>query len=174
GEVQTYLRLGQYDEAVASAAEFRDMFGKENYYVEVMDHGLAIERRVREDLLRLAKELDLPLLATNDSHYTYQTDKAAHDVLLCVQSGSTLADPNRFQLEGDSYYIISPQEMRATWSELPEACDNTLRVAEQCEVTFVEETGRFMPKFPVPEGESETSWFVKETEAGLRQRYPGG
>ncbi len=113
GEVQTYLRLGKYDEAIASAAKFRDIFGQGNYYVELMDHGLSIENRVRADLLRIAKDLKLPLVATNDLHYATRADAAAHEVLLCVQSGSTMADANRFKLDGDGYYLKSPAEMRA-------------------------------------------------------------
>jgi DNA polymerase-3 subunit alpha len=91
--VQTRLRLGQYDAARAAAAEFQDIFGKENYFAEIMDHGLSIERRVMTDLIRLAKDLDIPLVATNDSHYTHQHEADAHEALLCVQSGSTLDDP---------------------------------------------------------------------------------
>ncbi|HEX8510649.1 MAG TPA: PHP domain-containing protein, partial [Propionibacteriaceae bacterium] len=132
GEVQTYLRLGQYDQAVASAAEFRDLFGADNYYVELMDHGLTIETRVRQDLLRIARDLKLPLVATNDLHYAKKEDAPAHEVLLCVQSGSTMADAKRFKLDGDSYYLRSPAEMRALFAELPEACDNTLAIAERC------------------------------------------
>ena len=174
GEVQTFLRLGKYDEAVAAAAEFRDIFGADNYFVELMDHGLEIETRIRADLLRLARDLGLPLLATNDLHYTHKADSTAHEVLLCVQSGSTLADPNRFKFDDDSFYLKSAQEMRSVWSELPEACDNTLLIAERCEVKFFEEAGAFMPRYPVPEGEDETSWFVKEVERGLHERFPGG
>ena len=165
GEVQTMLRLGRYDDAVAAAAEFRDIFGRENYFVELMDHGLGIERRARDDLLRLARDLRLPLVATNDLHYTYPRDHEAHAVLLCVQSASTLADPNRFKFEADDFYLKSAAEMRELWSELPEACDNTLRIAERCEVRFTE-GANFMPRFPVPDGESETSWFVQEVERG--------
>ncbi|SDS92247.1 DNA polymerase III subunit alpha [Microlunatus soli] len=174
GEVQTYLRLGKYDEAVASAAEFRDIFGAGNYYVELMDHGLTIEKRVREDLLRLAKDLQLPLVATNDLHYAHAQDADAHEVLLCVQSGSTMADANRFKLDGGGYYLKSPQEMRELFSELPEACDNTLAIAERCQSDFQHGEGRYMPRFPVPEGHDETSWFLHEVEQGLVERYPGG
>ena len=174
GEIQTRLRLGQYDAAKAAAAEFRDIFGAENYYCEVMDHQNDIERRTIKDLLRLAKELDLPLLATNDSHYTDPEDATAHAALLCVQSGSTLMDPDRFRFDGEGYYLQSPEEMRRTWRELPEACDNTLRVAEMCEVSFTEGEGRYMPKFPCPPGESEQSWFVKEVYRGLHERFPAG
>src|SRR3954454_3005293 len=174
GEVQTFLRLGKYDDARAAAAEFRDIFGAGNYYLELMEHGLEIETRVRADLLRLAKDLALPLVATNDLHYTRAEDAPAHEVLLCVQSGSTMADPNRFKLEGDQYYLKSPEDMRRTWRDLPEACDNTLLIAERCEMSFAEGEGRYMPRFPCPEGESEQSWFVKEVEAGLARRYPTG
>ncbi|HEX6918872.1 MAG TPA: DNA polymerase III subunit alpha, partial [Actinomycetes bacterium] len=173
-EVQTRIRLGQYDKAVEAAAEFRDIFGAGNYYCELMNHGLDIERRVQRDLLRLAKDLNLPLVATNDLHYTRPEDAQAHAALLCVQSGSTLADPNRFKLDADDFYLKSAQEMRQTWRELPEACDNTLLIAERCEVEFTESTGAYMPRFPCPPGESEQSWFVKEVETGLARRYPAG
>ncbi|WP_392425804.1 DNA polymerase III subunit alpha [Barrientosiimonas humi] len=174
GEVQTRLRLGQYDLARDAAAEFRDIFGAENYYLELMDHGVEVERRVRDDLLRLAKDLSLPLLATNDLHYARKEDAKAHGALLCVQSGSTLLDPDRFAFDGDGYYLKSAAEMREVWRDLPEACDNTLLVAERCEVSFTEGEGRFMPRFPVPEGEDETSWFIKEVNSGLRGRFPAG
>jgi DNA polymerase-3 subunit alpha len=174
GEVQTRIRLGQFDKAMEAAAEFRDIFGAGNYYCELMDHGLEIERRVQHDLLRLAKELDLPLIATNDLHYTRAEDAQAHAALLCVQSGSTLADPNRFKFDAEDFYLKSPAEMREQWRDLPEACDNTLLIAERCEVEFAESTGAYMPRFPCPSGEDEQSWFVKEVETGLRRRYPGG
>ena len=174
GEVQTRLRLGQYDEALRAAGEFRDVFGAENFYVELMDHGLDIERRVRGDLLRIAKELGAPLVATNDLHYTRAEDQHAHEVLLCVQSGKTLADPNRFKFEANDFYLKSSEEMRRIWADLPEACDNTLRIAEACEVDFVESAATYMPRFDVPAGEDETSWFVKEVELGLHRRFPTG
>ncbi|MFT4297087.1 MAG: DNA polymerase III subunit alpha [Micropruina sp.] len=174
GEVQTYLRLGQYDRAVESAAEFRDIFGAGNFYCELMDHGLDIERRVRHDLLRLAKDLKLPLVATNDLHYVHANDADAHDTLLCVSSGSNRDTPNRFKFDGNGYYLKSPAEMREIWRELPEACDNTLAIAERCETHFDEGTGTFMARFPVPAGETEESWFAKEVRRGLERRFPGG
>ncbi|MFP5345728.1 MAG: DNA polymerase III subunit alpha [Actinomycetes bacterium] len=174
GEIQTRIRLGQYDRAVTAAAELRDIFGAGNFYCELMDHGLDIERRVQKDLLRLAEDLDLPLVATNDLHYTRAEDAKAHAALLCVQSGSTLADPNRFKFDAEDFYLKSAREMRSLWRELPEACDNTLLIAERCDVTFTEGEGRYMPRFPCPLGETEQSWFVKEVEAGLRRRYPDG
>ncbi|WP_035914381.1 DNA polymerase III subunit alpha [Knoellia sinensis] len=173
-EIQTRLRLGQYDLAKQAASDYRDIFGAENYFCEVMDHQNEIERRTIKDLLRLAKELDLPLLATNDSHYTYPEDSQAHGALLCVQSGSTLMDPNRFKFDGDGYYLKSAAEMRHIWREYPEACDNTLLVAEMCEVSFTEGEGRYMPRFECPPGENEASWFIKEVQSGLSERFPDG
>ncbi|MFC9353889.1 DNA polymerase III subunit alpha [Arthrobacter sp. NPDC057013] len=179
GEVQTRLRLGQYREALEAAAEFRDIFGAENYFCELMDHGLDIERRVTGDLLRLAKELNLPLVATNDLHYTHEHDAKAHEALLAIQSGSTLLEPtydnggSRFAFSGSGYYLKSPREMRELFRDHPDACDNTLLIAERCEVSF--NTGaNYMPRFPCPEGEDETSWLVKEVDKGLQYRYPAG
>ena len=176
GEVQTRLRLGQYDEALRAAGELQDIFGKEYFYVELMDHELEIERRTREDLLRLAKDLDAPLLATNDLHYVRREDASSQEALLSINSGTTLTDPDRFKFDGDGYYVKSAAEMRRIWSELPEACDNTLLVAEQCEVQFhtAKDGANFMPRFDVPVGEDEQSWFIKEVENGLRRRYPQG
>jgi DNA polymerase III subunit alpha len=176
GEVQTWLRIGDYDKARAAAAEFQDILGKENYFLELMEHGLDIEKRVRDGLLRLGKDLGIPPVATNDSHYVRREDAGAHEHLLCVSSGSTMADPKRFKLDGDGYYVKSPHEMRELWAErfqLREACDNTLLIAERCEVEF-DESANYMPRFPVPEGETEETWFVKEVERGLRFRYPDG
>ena len=173
GEIQTRLRLGQYEAARAAAAEFQDIFGRDNYFCELMDHGLSIERRIVDDLLKIAKDLHIPLLATNDSHYTHQHDANSHSALLCVQSGSTLDDPKRFKFDGDGYYIKSPAEMRQMFRERPGACDNTLLIAERCNVEF--NTGaNYMPRYPVPDGETEESWFLKEVEKGLHFRYPNG
>ncbi len=173
-EIQTKLRFGLYDEAREVAGELRDIFGPDNVYVELMDHGLEIERRTQRDLIRLARDLGLPLVATNDLHYTKAEDAKAHAALLCVQSGSTLMDPNRFKFDADDFYLKSAAEMRHLWRELPEACDNTLLIAERCEVSFEEGEGRYMPRFPCPPGEDETSWFIKEVETGLQRRFPEG
>ena len=110
-----WLQAGQYDKARAAAADYRDIFGPGNFYGELMDHGIDIERRTRADLLKIAKELDLPLVATNDLHYTYPEDAEAHEVLLCVQTGKTLADPNRFKFDADDFYLKTPAEMRDVW-----------------------------------------------------------
>jgi len=174
GEVQTFLRLGQYDNARAAAAEFRDIFGEGNFYVELMDHGLSIENKVRRDLLRIAKDLNLPLVATNDLHYVHAEDADAHDTLLCVSAGSRKAQTDRFRFDGSGYYLKSPEEMRALFKDIPEACDNTLAIAERIETVFDEGIGTYMPRFDCPEGETEDSWFHKEVEKGLHQRYPDG
>ncbi len=180
GEVQVHLRYGNYDAARKAAGDFQDILGRENYFLELMDHGLPIENRVRDGLLRLAKDLQIPLLATNDSHYVNREDAPSQEHLLCINSGSTMDIPagdgpgQRFAFSGDGYYIKSAAEMRELWRDFPEACDNTLLIAERCDVQFSEAIGKYMPKFPCPPGENEDSWLVKEVEKGLHHRYPGG
>ncbi|WP_117669339.1 DNA polymerase III subunit alpha, partial [Micromonospora sp. MW-13] len=176
GAVQTRLRLGQFDEALKVASAYQDIFGKENYFLELMDHGLSIEQRVREGLTEIGKKLGIPPVVTNDSHYTHEAQAEAHDVLLCVQTGSNIADPNRFRFEGGGYFIKSADQMRAVdSSELwLQGCRNTLLVAEKVDPTGMFEFHNLMPRFPIPEGETEESWFRKETFAGLARRYPGG
>ncbi|MER6005025.1 DNA polymerase III subunit alpha [Nonomuraea angiospora] len=173
GEVQTRLRLGQYAQAVEAAARCRDIFGRDNYFLELMDHGLAIERRVREELLKLGKELGLPPLATNDSHYVTENQAPAHDALLCVGTGKRLADADRFRFGGSGYYVKSAAEMRALWdAEVPGACDNTLLIAERVgDYGEVFAHRDLTPRFPVPEDESEAGWLRKETLEGARRRY---
>ena len=174
GEVQRLLQQDKFGAACQAAADYRDIFGRENFFCELMDHGIEIERRVRDDLVRLKKTLELPGLATNDLHYTFPEDAKPHEVLLCVQTGKTMSDPNRFKFDAQDFYLKSPAQMREQWDgEFPEACDNTLQVAERVHVEFTE--GRdLMPRFPVPAGESEASWLIKEVERGLQQRFPGG
>ena len=173
GEVQTRLRMGAYQEARSAAAEFRDIFGAENFFVEIMEHGLEIEKRVREDLLRLAKDLGLPLLATNDLHYTFAEDAKHHAALLAVQSGSTLTDPKRFKFDSDEYYLKDAATMRGLFKGMEEACDNTLLIAQRCNVTM-RENENLLPKFPVPAGEDENSWLIKKARAGLEEKFADG
>jgi DNA polymerase III subunit alpha len=172
GEIQTRLRMGAFKEAKQAASELRDIFGAENFYLEIMDHGIDIETRVKSDLLKLGKELGLPLLATNDLHYTHHEDAASHEALLCVQSGSTLADPKRFKFENNEFYLKSAKEMRALFSDIPEACDNTLLIAERCNITM-RENENLLPQYSVPNGETEDSWLRKESNKGLASRLDG-
>ncbi|MBU6244423.1 MAG: DNA polymerase III subunit alpha [Actinomycetales bacterium] len=172
GEVNRWLQAGQYDRALAAAADFRDILGAGNYFCEVMDHGLQVERRFREDLLRIARALGLPLVATNDVHYVHQSDADMHDVLLCIGTRTTMDDPKRFRFDARDFYLKPAEQMYQVWSELPEACANTLLIAERCEVAFAE-GANLMPQFPVPAGQTEESWLVREVEAGLLRRYAG-
>src|SRR3954464_4026709 len=180
GEVQVHLRHGAYEAARQTAADFQDILGKDNYFLELMDHGLDIENRVRDGLLRLAKDLQIPLLATNDSHYVNREDAKSQEHLLCINSGSTMDIPagdgpgQRFAFSGTGYYLKSAAEMREVWRELPEACDNTLLVAERCDVEFTEGNGTYMPRFPCPDGHTEETWLIEEVERGLARRYPDG
>ena len=179
GEVQTRLRLGQYREAVEAAAEFRDIFGAENYFCELMDHGLDIERRVTGDLLRLAKDLNLPLVATNDLHYTHEHDAKAHEALLAIQSGSTLLEPtydnggSRFAFSGSGYYLKSPQEMRRTVPRPPRGVRQhapdrrTLR-------SLLQHRRQLHAPVPLPGGGGRNVLAGQGSRQGTRYRYPQG
>ncbi|MEU9808374.1 DNA polymerase III subunit alpha [Mycobacterium sp. NPDC050853] len=179
GEVQTRLRLGQKDEAIAAAAKWQEIFGKDNFFLELMDHGLSIERRVRDGLLEVGRELGIPPLATNDCHYVTKDHSHNHEALLCVQTGKTMSDPTRFKFDGDGYFLKPASEMRDLWDDsVPGACDNTLLIAER--VQSYDDVWSFkdrMPVFPVPEGEDQDSWLRKEVDRGLANRFhgvPGG
>src|SRR3984957_12640690 len=166
--------LGQYHEALKTAGKYQDMFGKENYFLELMDHGIPIETAVRGDLLRIAKHLNIPFLATNDSHYVTEDQRSAHDALLCVGTNSLVADPARFKFSGEGYYLRTADEMRAldssdVWAE---ACRNTLLIAERVE-SYKEVFAHrdLAAKFDVPDGETEMSWLRKEAAQGAVGRY---
>lgn len=174
GEVQTWLRIGNYENAKAAAKKFADIFGEGNFFVELMDHGLDIEKRVIGDLIKIAKELNLPTVATNDLHYVHKHDATTHDALLCVGSGSKIADEQRFRFDAQDFYLKTAEEMRAIWDPIaPDACDNTVKIAERCVANF-EDGHDLMPQFPVPEGETEATWLAKEVQRGLETRYPEG
>lgn len=176
GEVQTRLRLGHTQEALESAAKWRDIFGPENYFLELMDHGIEIERRVREGLLDISRKLGIPPLATNDCHYVTREAAHNHEALLCVQTAKTLSDPTRFKFDGDGYYLKSAADMRKLWdAEVPGACDSTLLIAERVQsYAEVWSPKDRMPIFPVPEGHDQASWLAHEVTAGLQRRFPGG
>ena len=178
GDVQTRLRLGQYDAALEAAAMWQDIYGKDNYFLELMDHGLHIERRVREDLLRIGEALDLPPLVTNDCHYVLESQAPAHEAMLCVQTGKTLLDPDRFKFDGTGYYIKSAEQMRDLWdSTVPDGCDNTLWIAERVGdygELWEEHPHDRMPIADVPEGHTPTTWLREEVLRGLKDRFDGG
>ncbi|MFI1951637.1 DNA polymerase III subunit alpha [Streptomyces xinghaiensis] len=176
GEVQTRIRLGHFDEALKAAADYQEIFGKNRYFLELMDHGLELEKRVRDDLLRIGKKLGIPPLVTNDSHYTHAGEADAHDALLCIQTGKNLSDPDRFRFGGSGYYLKSTDEMYAIDSSdaWQEGCANTLLVAEQIDTTGWFEKRDLMPRFEVPEGYTEVTWFREEVKRGMARRYPGG
>ena len=176
GEVQTRLRLGQYREALQAASDYRDIFGQENFYLELMDHGLAIERSVRENLLKIGEELGLKPVATNDSHYVTEDQAESHGALLCVQSGKTLNDESRFKFDGAGYYLKSAAEMRDYWdTEVPGAADSTLEIAERVE--SYEDVWTFrdrMPRVTVEAGKTERDALHEEVEHYLPTRFPEG
>jgi DNA polymerase III subunit alpha len=174
GEVQTRLRLGQHRQALDAAARLRDIFGPDNLFVELMRHDLEIEQRAAGGLRAIARDLSLPFVATNDSHYTQRADAQAHEALLCVQTNTTLADPGRFRFEGTGYYVRSPQEMRAlgTDEDWQAGCDATLLIAERAGVSFARRN--LMPGFPLPDGETEQSLLRAEVWRGMARRYPDG
>ncbi len=179
GGVQTRLRLGQEKEAIAYAATLKDIFGDDSVFLELMDHGLDIERDIREGLLRVGKELNLPPLVTNDSHYVTQDQSQAHDALLAVGVGKNLDDPNRFRFNGDGYYIKPAEEMRGLVSldEWAQGCRNTLMLAEQVEDGAYDEVFAYrdlMPRFSVPAGETQASTLRSEVDRLIPTRYPDG
>ncbi len=134
GHVLQSLMQGQHDAALEHAARFQDIFGRNNFFIELQDQGIPEQRTTNPQLLEIARKIKAPILATNDSHYTHQHDAEAHDALLCVQTGSLLSDTDRFKFHGDGHYIKTAGEMRRLFGEVPEACDNTLWIAERCDV----------------------------------------
>lgn len=171
GHVCQALIKGDPQAALDHASRFQDIFGRDNFFIELQDHGIEAQRSANPRLIEIAKTLNAPLLATNDSHYTRRHDAHAHDALLCVQTGSQLDDENRFRFHGDQHYIKSGREMRALFAEQPEACDNTLRIAERCDVEI--EFGKpRLPRFPLPEGfASDTQYLRHLTMEGARRRW---
>ncbi|WP_306371627.1 DNA polymerase III subunit alpha [Nocardiopsis sp. CC223A] len=179
GGVQTRLRLGQEKEAIEYAAKLQDIFGRENVFLELMDHGVPIEKEVRDGLLKVGRELKIPPLVTNDSHYVYESQADAHDALLAVGVGKNLDDPTRFRFNGSGYYLKTADEMRGllTFDEWQEGCKNTLLIAERIDPNAYDEVFAerdLMPVFPVPEGETQSSWLAKEVERCLPNRFPDG
>ncbi len=168
--LQALLR-GDFEQASSLAGRLQDIFGRDRMFVELQDHGLDKQRKTNPQLIDIAARLGAPLLATNDSHYPRQEDAVAHDALLCVQTGATLADEKRFRFEGDQHYLKTAAEMRSLFSDYPKACDSTLAIAERCQVEI--EFGKpQLPHFPLPTGfTSEADYLRRLTFDGARQRY---
>ncbi|MCU1491655.1 MAG: polymerase alpha subunit [Acidimicrobiaceae bacterium] len=179
GVVLQALLSGEFEQAKKLAARLQDIFGRDGLFVELQDHGLADQRRTNPQLVEIARAIDAPLVATNDSHYCRREDHVAHDALLCVQTGATIDDPKRFKFEGQEHYLKSASEMRHLFSELPDACDNTLWIAERAQVEI--ELGKpTLPEFPVPDefrrdnyDESATAYLRHLTLEGAYARYGG-
>lgn len=165
-------QVRDYDAAVAAAAMYQDIFGKENFFVEVQDHGIPGQRHIMDDLLSVARDVGAPLLASNDSHYTYAHEADTHDVLLCIQTGANKSDENRFRFGSNEFYLKTAAEMRDRFpaDRFPGACDNTLLVAERADVEL--EFGKvLLPQFPVPHGHDERSYLEELVLEGARRRY---
>ncbi|HEX4126212.1 MAG TPA: DNA polymerase III subunit alpha [Acidimicrobiales bacterium] len=177
GVVLQALLAGDVEGAEKKAARLQDIFGKENLFVELQDHGIADQHRTNPQLIEIARRIDAPLLATNDSHYTHREDAVAHDALLCVQTGALISDTNRFKFEGTEHYLKSAAEMRHLFRDVPEACDNTLLIAERADVQI--ELGKpSLPEFPVPDHFSGETYeeralaYLRDlTLEGARERY---
>ncbi len=170
GEVARYLQKGLYEEAKKAALKYQACFGKENYFFELQDHGLAEQAMVNQALLRMSRELDIPLVATNDVHYTYAEDEKSHDILLCIQTGKKLSDENRMRYEGGQYFVKSEEEMKALFPYAWEAVENTQRIADRCHVE-IEFGVTKLPHFEVPEGFTSETYLYKLCYDGLKERY---
>jgi len=170
GEVQKYLVRGMYEEAKEAALRYRDIFGENNYFLELQDHGIAEQKMVNQQLLRMSRELNIPLVATNDVHYTYEDDVASHDILLCIQTGKKLADENRMRYEGGQYYVKSPEQMAELFPYAPQALENTHKIAQRCQVD-IEFGVTKLPKFDVPSLYTSWEYLNKLCFEGLERLY---
>jgi DNA polymerase-3 subunit alpha len=159
-----------YQGALETAARFQDVMGRDNFFIEMQDHGLPEQHQVNVDLLRIARAIGAPLLATNDSHYTHRDDAESHAALLCVQTGSTLDDPNRFKFDADEFYLKTASEMRHLFRDYEEACDNTLWIAERADVEISFDNA-VLPSFPTPAGHDEDSYLRELVLEGAKHRY---
>jgi len=171
GHVLQSLLNGDDRLALEKAARLQDIFGKDNLFVELQDHGIPAQRETNPKLIDIARKIGAPLMATNDSHYTHRHDQVAHEALLCVQTGSLMSDPNRFKFHGDEHYLKSAAEMRHLFADYPEACDNTLWIAERANVE-IEFGNPQLPDFPLPEGFVDTAAYLEHiTFEGARKRW---
>lgn len=172
GEVAKNITRGMYEEAKSAALRYEKIFGKGNFFLELQDHGIPQQQRVNQQLLRMSQETGIALVATNDVHYTYDTDAEAHDILLCVQTRKLLSDENRMRYEGGQYYVKSPEEMAELFPYIPEALENTQKIADRCEVE-IEFGVTKLPKFDVPAPYTSWEYLNKLCYDGLKERYSG-
>ena len=170
GEVPRYLTRGLYEEARQIALEYQEIFGKDNYFLELQDHGIPDQRLVNQQLLRMSEELHIPLVATNDVHYTYEDDVAAHDILLCIQTGKKLTDENRMRYEGGQYFVKSPEQMAELFPYALQALENTHKIAKRCHVE-IEFGVTKLPRFDVPSPYTSWEYLNKLCYEGLDERY---
>ena len=171
GEVQRYLGRGMYEEACRSALHYETIFGKGNFFLELQDHGIPMQKTVNQGLLRMSRELGIDLVATNDIHYILAEDAVPHDILLCIQTGKRVTDENRMRYEGGQYYCKSEEEMRALFPYAQEAIDNTHKIAQRCNVE-IEFGVTKLPKYEVPEGYDSWGYLNKLCLDGMEKRYP--
>ena len=171
GEVPRLLAKGLYQEAKKTAQRYEECFGKGNYFFELQDHGIPDQRTVNAALLRMSKELGIPLVATNDIHYTYAEDAQSHDILLCIQTAKKVSDEDRMRYDGGQYYVKSELEMRELFPYAQQAIDNTAMIADRCNVE-IEFGVTKLPKFDVPQGYDSWSYLNKLCTDGLAERYP--
>ncbi len=172
GEVARQLAAGMYEEAKKTALKYEGIFGKGNYFLELQDHGIDTQRTVNAGLIRLSRETGIELIASNDVHYTYKEDAELHDILLCIQTGKKVQDADRMRYEGGQYYLKSEEEMRALFCSVPQAIDNTQKIADRCNVEI--EFGNYkLPRFAVPEGYTAEQYLRKLCYEGIEERYPG-
>lgn len=171
GEVQRYLARGMYEEAKRVALSYQDIFGKDNFFLELQDHGIAEQHYVNPQLLRMSEETGIELICTNDVHYTYADDADAHDILLCIQTGKKVTDENRMRYTGGQYYLKSPEEMAELFKYAPQALANTEKIAKRCNVE-IEFGVTKLPKFAVPQGYTSWTYLNYLCYEGLKKRYP--
>lgn len=170
GEISAHLLQGEFKKARQVAGTYREIFGRENFFLELQNHGLEEQRRINSGLLRLSQELGIKVVATNDVHYVNQEDAAIQDILLCIQTGKTVNDPKRLRFQSNQLYLKTAAEMAAVFRDLPEALTRTVEIAERCRVAFT--FGKYhLPAYPVPEGHSPASYLRELCYTGLRRRY---
>ncbi len=169
GEVPRLILNNDYEGAIAAALRYRETFGEDNFYLELQSNGISEQFIVNQELIRISRETGIPLVATNDCHYTYKEDAKAHEILLCMQTGKRLSDPDRMRMGSDAFYVKSPEEMIEAFKDVPEAIENTVRIAERCAAEFDFKT-LHLPEYEVPEGETAKSYLSRIALTGLHKR----